>query len=324
MDAEAVAQQMQALELQLKELQTQLQDKKRGAQGGTELVKVVYPPRDRKIKKFSGDIKEDLYLLEDFLQEVESVLSSTGREPAEHADFIISNLEGPAREEIKCLSREDQTKPELIKDALREVFGEKSGQAHLMSLLYMRRQESQESLQQYSLALLLLAHRVANQKGDAEGVLRDIFAENVADASLRRELKRHLRDKPEVTFRELRQYALKWEQDGNCQTKTKAKVSSQEAQATPNREQNDVLATLAKQQEAIDKLTAGMQELLKEGGNKRKKKPLRNEDGELVCYHCHQPGHIRPNCPKKKAAAEKAATAKQSREGSSPTKKSEN
>ena len=94
-----------------------------------------------------------------------------------------------------------------------------------------------------SLALLLLAHRVANRKGDAEVVLRDIFAVNVSDIS------------------------LKWEQGGKCQ---------------PNPSTSKV--KMNQQQEAIDALTAGMQKLLERGRCTKKEPPLRNGNGDLVCY----------------------------------------
>ena len=318
------------LKQQIKMLTEQLADKGRGHSKTSEVIKVVIPARDRKVRKFTGEVEEDPYLLEDFLQEVDSVLSSTGRGPADQADFIISNLEGPAREEVKCLYRKEQSDPEKIKEALKEVFGEKSSLALLMSELYQRRQEPNESLQQYILALLMLAHRVASQKGDAEVVLRDIFAEYVSDISLRRELKRHLRDNPSETFRELRQYSLRWEQDGKCQpnsSTSKVKIKQHQAESnslSTSKGNNDLLTKLAKQQEAIDALTAGMQKMLEGGGRTKRETPFRHGNAYLMCYGCHQPGHIKSKCPKRKAATEKAATSAVASADSRPAEKSEN
>ena len=77
-------------------------------------------------------------------------------------------LHYPELAELALMTLKEQSDPEKIKGALKEVFGEKSSLALLMSELYQRRQEPNETLQQHSLALLMLAHRVASQKGDAE------------------------------------------------------------------------------------------------------------------------------------------------------------
>ena len=87
---------------------------------------------------------------------------------------------------------------------------------------------------------------------------------------------------------------------------------------------NDLLAKLAKQQEAFDALTAGMQKLLEGGGRTKRETPLRNGNRDLVCYWCHQPGHIRSKYPKKKAATEKAPTSAVASVDSKPAEKSEN
>ena len=86
------------------------------------------------------------------------------------------------------------------------------------------------------------------------------------------------------------------------QNSSTSKVKIKQQQAEPNllstsKVGNDLLAKLAKQQEAIDALTAGMQKLLKGGGCIKREPPLRHGNRALVCYGCHQPGHIRLKCP---------------------------
>ena len=110
-----VAKEIVELKQQIKMLTKQLADKeKKGDSRTSEVIKVVIPARDWKVRKCTGEVEEDLYLLEDFLQEVDSALPSTGRGggPAEQADCIISKLEGPAWEEVKYLSRKEQSDPE--------------------------------------------------------------------------------------------------------------------------------------------------------------------------------------------------------------------
>ena len=81
----------------------------------SEVMGVVIPAGDQGVREFTGEVEEGPCLLEDCLQEVDSALSSTGRGPAGQADFIVSNLEGPAGEEVGCLSQGEQSDPERSK-----------------------------------------------------------------------------------------------------------------------------------------------------------------------------------------------------------------
>ena len=103
-----VAKDIVKLKQQIKMLIEQLADKEdKGNSRTSEVITAVIPSRDQKVRKYTGDVEEDPYLLEDFLQEVDSALSFTRRGPAEQADFIISNLEDPTRADVKCLSQKE-------------------------------------------------------------------------------------------------------------------------------------------------------------------------------------------------------------------------
>ena len=64
-------------------------------------VRVVFAPRERKVRTFSGTPTEEYYPVQDFLQDIQSVFDARRMTPAEQADYIISNLEGSAREEVQ-------------------------------------------------------------------------------------------------------------------------------------------------------------------------------------------------------------------------------
>ena len=109
-------------------------------------VRVVFPPRERKIQKFSCTVDKDgeFYPLSDFLVNVKSVWDARQEAtPAEKAGVIIVNIEDLAREEVKCLSAEAQIDPDKVEATLKAAFSERLTVSQLMVKYYSRRQGSQ-------------------------------------------------------------------------------------------------------------------------------------------------------------------------------------
>ena len=57
----------------------------------------------------------------------------------------------------------------------------------------------------------------------------------------------------------------------------------------------------SKLEEKLDATLAAMQNITKllevQIKRDRSRSPKRNENGDLVCYNCNQPGNIKPKCP---------------------------
>ncbi|KAK3107619.1 hypothetical protein FSP39_018455 [Pinctada imbricata] len=82
--------------------------------------KVVFTPRERKIEKFSG--RKDKQTVDEFIEDIELTLKTRPTSDDEKVNFIISHLEGPAREEIRYRPPTDKKKPRDVLEILREVF----------------------------------------------------------------------------------------------------------------------------------------------------------------------------------------------------------
>ena len=71
--------------------------------------KVIFAPRERKLQKCSGQ-KDDLSV-EEFIEETELLLKSRPTQYEEKVDFIISHLEGLAKEELRYRTASDKKTP---------------------------------------------------------------------------------------------------------------------------------------------------------------------------------------------------------------------
>ena len=300
----------------------------RAAQGQ---VRVIFPPRERKIQKFSGSEGKDgdPYQLTDFLTDVKAVWDDRqGITPADKASVIVSNLEGVAREEIKCLSADEQRDPDKVEATLKAAFSEKATVSQLMAGFYSRKQKANETLQQYSLALKQLARRIQAIGGTTSGVTRDVFMENLHNKQLRCHLKQQVRLDDTLTFEAALQAARHWEedlQDSPSTNKRSASIHQQDAVGScPPQGQSDGIAQLSarfhEQQQALTELTATLQQLLKRedqrlaagqgqdlgqgasSGPYSDRAGPRRDKQRVVCYRCNKPGHIASRCRKETRA----------------------
>ena len=156
-------QQKQAHDL-LKTLQaaTQKQDTS-GAQATPpqpETRQLVAVPNEHRLRKFSGRHGENELLIDDFIDNTKSAITSRGLPSSEQADFIFSYLEGPAKEEIKLYPKISLKEPEQIFNLLQESFGEKRSVPQLLKAFYDRKQREGETLRSYSHALRELQDKI--------------------------------------------------------------------------------------------------------------------------------------------------------------------
>lgn len=197
-DAEELKRELQDLKLQMAQMKKE------------EEPKFLFSPKQRKIEKFSGESGDQTVY--DFIDDVSRVLDTRPTSAEEKVDFLISHLEGPAREEIKYCHPSAKETPKQILDILRETFGEQATSSELTADFYGTKQEDGKSLQEFCHVLMKKLDRIVKVDNsfvsEPEKMPRNQFAENVNDTWLRRELKKLVRAKSYIPFTELREEAI--------------------------------------------------------------------------------------------------------------------
>lgn len=276
--------------------------------------RIVYLPKEKKCPVFTGGSSAAYY---DWLDEMNAALVYRSYAGAEKAAYIYEHLGGEARQEIKFRPQTERSNPIRVLEILKEIYGQPQSLTKLQKQFFDRRQREGESVREYSHALMAIMEEINHCKvkeawcGDF--ALRDQFAENVSETSLRRELKKTIRQQPTMSFFDLRKEALQWGEEaefgadrkkrviGSCDNIEAAAVESSVVTSAVDAKPEPMLAKvfdmLQKQQALIDdlsqKLSTNMQTSAPSG---RKWEPRYDASGQPICFKCQKAGHIARFC----------------------------
>ena len=272
---------------------------------------LVVIPNEQKLRKSSGRHGDNVLSIEDFIDNAKSAITLRGLPLSEQANFVLSYLEGPAKEEMKLyLTNSDQ-----IFDLLQESFGEKRSVPQLLKAFYDRRQREGETLREFSHALRGLQSKIekksVTKSSGQVAALRDHFAENARDPLLRKELKKFIRTPPEVSFLDTREEAIRWAEEDEKSCGPRPRVASSHETSTSTKPSslksamNEMIKTVQGQQKAIEDLAANLKKLntvpTNRGQNAQfqpqfQQRQPRPDAGGDRCYQCGAPGHFARNC----------------------------
>lgn len=310
---------------QLRDRVAQLQvenERLSGAQGddagGSDSLPVrreqaVYLPRERRCSKFSGSVTAGSLSIDEWCEEAQSCIRSRYMSDLEKAMFLYDHLEGEARSEIKYRPVVVRENPTEIISVLKEVYGCSKSYVYWQQRFFDRKQIENESLFEFSHALMELMEKVKQSKGDSisnpDIVLRDQFCESVRDHMLRRELKRLVRANGNLSLLDVRREATRWVEEGQTSRDRSHRVSGRGGEtsymsqcdstvAQPS-EMAELKEMVLKQQVQLDMLVQHLgqstgkphaSQLNREGRFKRA------PNGQPICIRCDRPGHIARYC----------------------------
>lgn len=198
------------LKVELSSLKSALKDVMKKEEGLSQ--KVVFTPKQRKLEKFSWRTDGAYSSVYEFVEEFQRVLKTRPSTTEEQVYFLISHLEGPAKDEIRYRASPEKNTPQKILTILKDAFGERATTSELMTEFYQCKQDYSETLRDFSRKLMKKLDpflRLDNSYvTDKDKLLRNKLSENVTNTCLKRELKKIIRARPTITFTDIREEAL--------------------------------------------------------------------------------------------------------------------
>lgn len=280
-----------------------------------ETRQLVVVPNAYRLRKFIAWQGENEPSINDFIDNAKSGITSRGLPSSDQANFILSYLEGPAKEEIKLFPKSDLKEPEQIFGVLQESFGEKRSVSQLLKAFYDHRQQEGETLWSYFHALRDLHTKIQKKQSKTSNydhALRDHFVENVRDSLFRKELRKFAHTHPSISFLDTREEAIRWaEEDEKISVPCPRVVSPQETTSSEQLSTPSLVLTMTKnmkilqcQQKTIEDLTSSINKMNLQHDNGRQRPstqlqppPLGTGSTANKCFRCGAADHFARNCP---------------------------
>ncbi len=265
---------------------------------------MLHSLRPHKLRRFSGDEGD---AAEDFVREAKLFLELGPMADPAAAAWLLGALEGRAKQEMLSMGADEVNTPGKIFAILEQHWGEHRDSSTLAGAFFRRQQGLTESVGEYASNFRLLwAKTNAVQAGTLSPImLRDTFAGGLHPVSLKRDIKRYIRENVGATFADVTREALRWMREDSCPDTT-----AEQLQAVPS---HDSLHRLETQIAALSTETASLKQQLQHQSHYRASPSQGNEAGpppdrrpvtsglrNLECWWCQRRGHVEARCPSKR------------------------
>ena len=175
----------------------------------------VVVKKDPKCPIFRADCKE--ISAEDWLTDVTEIFLASSMTDTEKTTFLREHMQNAVFSEIRCRLRGDDYKdPEKILEIFERIYCSVVSIDELNVALYTRSQKKDESIQDYSRAILDLNQRIYRRDEHQalnDGSLKQVFINGIASDELKQHLKTTVSTDRTSTIDDLRDRAIQFERD---------------------------------------------------------------------------------------------------------------
>jgi hypothetical protein len=273
----------------------------------------VVVSREKKPKKFSG-LEGNV---SDWILDMKSFLGSRPFKSCEKVEHVLDSLEHPAKTEVKLQLDIRNTTVDKLFDVLKKTFGVRESPVELERKFFDRNQKPNESLNEYSYALIELLFPLQEFhirfKDDQDKYLNEKLADGVRNVNLKRELKRINLENPTIKFWELRSRGLRWLEDepttkqGTHCNEMQSNVKSKDPVQTSldeiiklQKQQQEQLQTLSKELFQLKQKQKPYSQRYESKSKQWKNNESQKDSSGIFCYYCKEPNHMIRDCLKLK------------------------
>ena len=269
---------------------------------------MVFITREVNIRKFFGD---DSSRALEFEEDVRRAWKSQpDMDRGRQLDILLSNVGPVVRSELRCQDPVIQQDPELALAAIVSTFGDQRSTATLLRDFLTTEQHSGETVRAFSHRLresyegLVRRQSQLSEPVTPEVMLRDRFINALGERSLASYIREQVHADPSLTFRDVREVALRWVGTTDPHQRpgaTAAAVSTTPA-SRPLEDRVDkiekLLEQLVLQRTSAPAPVRAASEFQRRG---------RDRQGRPVCFRCGDQRHRVRDCPRPQQAGNESS-----------------